>query len=68
MFADFLCGVFCVWCDFYGVWAVWGPACGGFFLEYPIWYLGVGGRFSCQGLVFFFSLRLFLIFFLLIYF
>lgn len=53
---------------FYGVCVVWGPACGGIFLEYPIWYLGAGGRFSLWGLMFFISLRLFLIFFLLIYF
>lgn len=48
--------------------AVWGPACGGIFLEYPIWYPGVGGMFSRRGLVFFFLAEFFLIFFLLIYF
>lgn len=63
--ADYLCEVFCVcgvifWCV--------RPACGGFFFEYPIGYPGVGGRFSCRGLMFFFSPRLFLVFLHLIYF
>ena len=52
----------------YVVCAVWGHGCGGIFLEYPIWYPGVGGMFSRRGLVFFYSPRLFFIFSPLIYF
>ena len=47
---------------FSGVLAAWGPICGFFFIESYLGYQGVRGRSPCQGHVFIFSPRLFLIF------